>query len=35
MEAAELAGVSKATADRDLRFALAWLYDRVKSQNGS
>ena len=29
-EAAELAGVSKATADRDLRFAKAWLYDRLR-----
>lgn len=28
-EAAELMGISKATADRDLRFALAWLYQRV------
>ena len=28
-EAAELLGVSKPTLDRDLRFALAWLYDRM------
>jgi RNA polymerase sigma factor (TIGR02999 family) len=28
-EAAELAGVSKATADRDLRFVKAWLYQRM------
>jgi RNA polymerase sigma factor (TIGR02999 family) len=28
-EAAELVGVSKATADRDMRYALAWLYDRL------
>ena len=29
-EAAELVGVSKPTLDRDLRFALAWLYERLK-----
>lgn len=29
-EAAELMGISKATADRDMRFALAWLYHRVQ-----
>jgi RNA polymerase sigma factor (TIGR02999 family) len=28
-EAADLMGVSKPTVDRDLRFALAWLFDRV------
>lgn len=28
-ETAELMGISKATVDRDMRFALAWLYDRV------
>jgi len=30
-EAADLMGVSKATADRQMRFALAWLYDRMQS----
>jgi RNA polymerase sigma factor (TIGR02999 family) len=29
-EAATLLGISKATADRDLRFARAWLYDRLR-----
>ena len=29
-EAAELMGISKPTLDRDLRFALAWLFDRLK-----
>lgn len=29
-EAADLLGISKATADRDLRFTKAWLYDRLK-----
>jgi RNA polymerase sigma factor (TIGR02999 family) len=29
-EAAELMGISKPTLDRDLRFALAWLFDRMK-----
>jgi RNA polymerase sigma factor (TIGR02999 family) len=28
-EAAELMGTSKPTVDRDLRFALAWLFDRL------
>ena len=31
-EAAELMGISKPTLDRDLRFALAWLFNRL---NGS
>lgn len=30
-ETAELMNVSKPTVDRDLRFALAWLYERVKA----
>jgi RNA polymerase sigma factor (TIGR02999 family) len=30
-EAATLLGISKATADRDLRFARAWLYNRLAS----
>lgn len=30
-EAADLMGVSKATADRQMRFALAWLYDRMQN----
>jgi RNA polymerase sigma factor (TIGR02999 family) len=29
-EAADLLGVSKPTLDRDLRFALAWLFERLK-----
>ncbi len=29
-EAAELAGVSKSTADRDLRFVKAWLFQRMQ-----
>jgi RNA polymerase sigma factor (TIGR02999 family) len=29
-EAADLMGISKPTLDRDLRFALAWLFDRMK-----
>ncbi len=29
-EAAGLIGISKPTLDRDLRFALAWLFDRMK-----
>jgi len=29
-EAADLMGISKPTLDRDLRFALAWLFDRLK-----
>jgi len=29
-EAAALMGISKPTLDRDLRFALAWLFDRMK-----
>ena len=29
-EAADLMGISKATLDRDLRFALAWLFNRMK-----
>lgn len=29
VEAAEMLGISKATADREMRFALAWLYDRM------
>jgi RNA polymerase sigma factor (TIGR02999 family) len=29
-EAADLMGISKPTVDRDLRFALAWLYERTK-----
>jgi RNA polymerase sigma factor (TIGR02999 family) len=29
-EAAELTGISKATADRDLRFVKAWLYQRLR-----
>jgi len=29
-EAAELMGISKPTLDRDLRFALAWLFNRLK-----
>jgi RNA polymerase sigma factor (TIGR02999 family) len=29
-EAADLMGISKPTVDRDLRFALAWLFDRLK-----
>lgn len=29
-EAADLLGISKATADRDFRFALAWLADRIQ-----
>lgn len=31
-EAARLRGTSKATVDRDLRFALAWLRDRLHPQ---
>ena len=31
VEAADLMGVSKPTLDRDLRFALAWLFNRLKS----
>ena len=34
-EAAELAGVSKATADRDLRFVKAWLYERLRGSAAS
>jgi RNA polymerase sigma factor (TIGR02999 family) len=30
VQAAELMGISKATLDREIRFALAWLYDRVQ-----
>jgi RNA polymerase sigma factor (TIGR02999 family) len=29
-EAAELAGISKRTADRAMRFTRAWLYDRIR-----
>ena len=29
-ETAELLGISKATADRDLKFVRAWLYDRLR-----
>jgi DNA-directed RNA polymerase specialized sigma24 family protein len=29
-EAADLMGISKPTLDRDLRFALAWLFHRMK-----
>lgn len=29
-QAAELMGISKASIDREMRFALAWLYDRVQ-----
>jgi DNA-directed RNA polymerase specialized sigma24 family protein len=29
-EAAELAGISKATADRELQLAKAWLYRRLR-----
>jgi DNA-directed RNA polymerase specialized sigma24 family protein len=29
-EAADLMGISKPTLDRDLRFALAWLFDRLR-----
>jgi RNA polymerase sigma factor (TIGR02999 family) len=29
-ETAELTGVSKATVDREMRFALAWLFDRLQ-----
>ena len=29
-ESADLMGISKPTLDRDLRFALAWLFDRMK-----
>ncbi len=32
VEAAELMGISKPTLDRDLRFALAWLYERMNPQ---
>lgn len=34
VEAAELMGVSKPTLDRDLRFALAWLFDRLNASSG-
>jgi RNA polymerase sigma factor (TIGR02999 family) len=34
-EAAELMGISKPTLDRDLRFALAWLFDRMNGGVGS
>ncbi len=30
-EAADLMGISKPTLDRDLRFALAWLFNRLKA----
>lgn len=30
-ETAEMLGISKATADRDLKFVKAWLYDRLRS----
>jgi RNA polymerase sigma factor (TIGR02999 family) len=30
-ETAEMLGISKATADRDLKFVRAWLYDRLRS----
>lgn len=33
-DAAELLGISKATADRDLRFTRAWLYDRLQTNAG-
>lgn len=32
-EASELVGVSRATADRALRFSRAWLYDRLTGQS--
>jgi RNA polymerase sigma factor (TIGR02999 family) len=32
-EAAELMGISKPTVDRDLRFALAWLFDRMRGSS--
>jgi DNA-directed RNA polymerase specialized sigma24 family protein len=31
-EAADLMGISKPTLDRDLRFALAWLFDRMNGR---
>jgi RNA polymerase sigma factor (TIGR02999 family) len=34
-EAAELTGVSKATADRDLRFGKAWLYQKLRGAESS
>lgn len=34
-ETAELLGVSKPTADRDLRFAVAWLFNRLKGERES
>lgn len=34
-ESAELAGISKATADRDLRFTRAWLFDRLRGGGAS
>ena len=34
-ETAEVLGVSKATVDRDMRFALAWLYDRMQNAAGA
>jgi len=30
-ETAEMVGISKATADRDLKFVKAWLYDRLRT----
>lgn len=30
-ETAEMLGISKATADRDLKFVKAWLYDRLRA----
>lgn len=34
-EAADLAGISKATAGRDLRFVKAWLYQRLRPQESA
>jgi RNA polymerase sigma factor (TIGR02999 family) len=33
-ETAELVGASKATVDRDLKFARGWLYDRLRPPSG-